>query len=375
MSTLSIANTSRLPIPATKDKNPAVRGGSRRALGDITSQQINSKPVIAKENKKQPRLTRLASRRLADPASKPLIEPKDEVLGESNERVLPHDVKDIDTQDEGNPQLCAEYAMEMFVYLRQLEERGSVRFGHLSGCPTNDKMRAVLIDWLVEVQMQFKLLQETLFGTINIVDRYLAVEGSSVTRSRLQLVGVSCMFLAAKMEEVYAPACSDFVYITDNAYTEDEIKKTEIKIIQALQFNLFQPLSLHFLRRFSKAGDVDVLQHSLAKYALEVGLLDYALVSRSGSELAAAALFLSLLLLEPGTNTNTVWTTTLAYYSNYKRDQLLPTVAKLAAGIVGISAKSCKLQAVKVKYQSGKFLKVADLSELKGEVIKKLAGL
>jgi len=373
---MAMANTSRLPIPSNKDKNPIGRRvGARRVLGDITSQEINSKPVNAKVNKKQPRLTRLASRRLTDPTSKPLIDPEDEVLGESEERILPHNVKDIDTQDEGNPQLCAEYAMEMFVYLRKLEERGSVRVGHLSGCPTNDKMRAVLIDWLVEVQMQFKLLQETLFGTIDILDRYLAVEGSSVTRSRLQLVGVSSMFLAAKMEEVYAPACSDFVYITDNAYTEEDIKKTEIKILQALQFKLFQPLSLHFLRRFSKAGDVDVLQHSLAKYALELCLLDYTLVSRSGSELAAAALFLSLLLLEPGVNTNTVWSTTLAYYSNYKRDQLLPTVAKLAAGIVGISAKSCKLQAVKVKYQSGKFLKVADLPELKGEEIKKLACL
>ena len=185
-------------------------------------------------------------------------------------------------------------------------------------------MRAVLVDWLVEVQVQFKLLQvcwspivnkrnnagdlikcyickmqETLFSTISIVDRFLAVEGLTITRSKLQLVGVAAMFLASKVEEVYAPACSDFVYITDNAYTEDAIKQMEMKILQTLKFNLFEPLSLHFLRRFSKAGDVDVLQHSLAKFAIELALVEYDLVPIPGSKLAASALCLSLMLLEP----------------------------------------------------------------------------
>ena len=95
------------------------------------------------------------------------------------------------------------------------------------------------------------MLQETLFSTISIVDRFLAVEGRSVTRSKLQLVGVAAMFLASKVEEVFAPACS-----------------------------------IHFLRRFFKAGDVDVLQHSLAKYAIELALVEYDLVPVPGSKLA-----------------------------------------------------------------------------------------
>ena len=138
-----------------------------------------------------------------------------------------------------------------------------------------------------------------MFSTISIVDRFLAVEGLTITRSKLQLVGVAAMFLASKVEEVFAPACSDFVYITDNAYTEDAIKQMEMKILQTLKFSLFEPLSIHFLRRYSKAGDVDVLQHSLAKYALELALVEYELVPVPGSKLAAAALCLSLLLLEP----------------------------------------------------------------------------
>jgi len=351
------------------------RQAPRRALGDITTQKLNNLKLGPKAVELKPRVTRLATRRLGKSLAALQVTEVTEDVAMDEEFVLPFGVKDIDKEDADNPQLCSEYALEMFAYLRQLEGRGAVRPGHLSGCPTNDKMRAVLIDWLVEVQMQFKLLQETLFGTVDLVDRYLAVEGGNITRSKLQLIGVSCMFVAAKVEEVYAPACSDFVYITDNAYSEDDIKKTELKILTALQFNLFQPISLHFLRRFSKAGDVDVLQHSLAKYALEVGLLDYSLVSVSGSEMAAASLFLSLLLLEPDKDIDTVWTPTLAFYSSYSRDKLLPTASKLASGILTVASKTCKLQAVKIKYESGKFLKVAELPELNGEILAKLAAL
>merc|ERR1712037_1037025 len=78
----------------------------------------------------------------------------------------------------------------------------------------------------------------------------------------------------------------------------DAIKQMEMKILQTLKFSLFEPLSIHFLRRYSKAGDVDVLQHSLAKYALELALVEYELVPVPGSKLAASALCLALLLLE-----------------------------------------------------------------------------
>jgi len=370
MTSLQNTQASRLPV-LTKDKMMVTRGTNRRALGDITSQSNQGmvEKVVAK-----PRLTRQASRRLSKPI--PVLEVEEmEVEAEAKlERIFPPGVEDIDSRDGDNPQLCSEYALEMFSYLRKLESRSSVRAGHLQGCPTNDKMRAVLVDWLVEVQLQFKLLQETLFSTVDIVDRYLAVEGATVSRGRLQLVGVSAMFLAAKIEEVYAPACSDFVYITDNAYSETEIKSTEMKILRALKFDLFQPVSLHFLRRFSKAGDVDVLQHSVAKYALEVALLEYHLVPTPGSELAAAALFLALLLLEPEANSATAWSATLSYYSGYSRDQLLPTTVRLAAAIARMT-KNNKLQAVRTKYKGGKFLKVADLPDLKGDVLTKLAGL
>merc|ERR1711970_1512698 len=289
-------------------------------------------------------------------------------------RRIPDGVIDIDAEDASNPQLCTEYAQDIYVYLGQLEKRGAVRSDFLSGCPTSDKMRSVLVDWLVEVQIQFKLLQETLFLTVNTIDRFLALEGKTLRRSKLQLVGVAAMFLVSKIEEVYAPAVSDFVYITDNAYDEAEIRRMELRIIRALNFDLCQPIALNFLRRYSKAGDVDVLQHSLAKYTLEVCLLDYNLVSTPGSLLAAASLCLSLLVLDPSMTVETVWNKTLAFYSGYTPEQVLEVVPKLATNMSKMH-RSTKLQAVRNKYKSGKFMKVADLGELKSERLSELASM
>merc|ERR1712133_279824 len=278
---------------------------SRSALGDITKLQNIPKKVALADVSAKVVTGQTTSKKLHLDAD--LVDNGDA----SSDRSFPIGVADIDEKDLENPQLCAEYTQDVYSYLRKLEPSSAVRAGHLLGCSINDKMRAVLVDWLVEVQVQFKLLQETLFSTISIVDRFLAVEGLTITRSKLQLVGVAAMFLASKVEEVYAPACSDFVYITDHAYTEDAIKQMEIMIPQTLKFSLFEPLSIHFLRRFSKAGDVDVLQHSLAKYAIELALVEYYLVPVPGSKLAASALCLSLMLLEPKEKEVTVWNKTL----------------------------------------------------------------
>jgi len=201
----------------------------------------------------------------------------------------------------------------------------------------------------------------------------MAIEGKNVDRSKLQLVGVASMFLASKIEEVYAPACSDFVYITDGAYTEEEIKAMELKIVKTLNFALAQPTAINFLRRISKAGDVDMLQHNLAKYNLELSLTDYTLVPCPGSQLAAASLCVSLLVLEPGVSFDTVWTPNLVYYSGYNMDQIHPLVKRLLANLVSTHKSGSKIQAVRNKYKSSKFLRVSDMGDLKSDLIQNLA--
>ena len=184
MATRAFSNLSNIPKPTVDAKR--VTRATRKVLGDISSSNaVNKKPIVTeeKENTALPkngtklRQTKVAARRLASRSGKELpMEVEDvsvvPVIPIPEERVLPPGVKDIDEDDGDNPQLVSEYAMETYVYLKQLEKRSAVAANYLSGCPTNEKMRAVLIDWLVEVQIQFKLLQETLFLTVDTIDRY-----------------------------------------------------------------------------------------------------------------------------------------------------------------------------------------------------------
>merc|ERR1712241_1221752 len=184
-------------------------------------------------------------------------------------------IDDIDKDDMENPQLVVEYVNEIYAYLRQLEIKQEIRPNYLKSKKVEKttilpKMRAVLVDWLIQVHQQFNLLQETLYLTVAILDRFLQDHASKIERKQLQLVGVASMFIAAKYEEMYAPEIGDFVYITDRAYTESQIREMEMRILDTLGFDLGRPLPLHFLRRNSKAGNVDALTHTMAKYAMEL---------------------------------------------------------------------------------------------------------
>ena len=185
------------------------------------------------------------------------------------------------------------------------------------------------------------------------------------------MVGVSAMFIASKIEEMYAPEINDFVYITDNAYTAADIRQMELRMLSSLGFNFSRPLPLHFLRRNSKAGDVDVLQHTVAKYLIEISLLEYDMAHIPPSLMAAGALFLSLRLLEPNTTLATTWTPTLTHYSSYSTKEILPVVCKLAQVLT--RRDDTKLQAVHTKYENKKFMKVANMTDLQGEIVVRLA--
>jgi len=356
----------------------------RSALGEIKNIRSNSVSSAPQEGKtfKQP-LKPTISRKAKEKenASVPEV-PKNDVVESmeiSNvadsvpqEDISP--IEDIDIEDAGNPQLVVEYVQDIYNYLRQVEDVQNIRADYLEGqSEILPKMRSVLIDWLIGVHLQFHLLQETLYTTVAIIDRYLQVEieRGTVSRSKLQLVGVAAMLVAAKYEEIYAPEVKDFVYITDRAYTEKEILKMEIKILSTLSFDLGRPLPLHFLRRASKAGGVEAITHTLAKYIMELSLGSYTMVSVSPSMLASSALALAIRILDPGSKMSNVWSKTLSHYTRYNIDQLLPTVKVLATLL--ITAPQAKLATVYQKYSNKKFMKIARIPSLDESVLRKIA--
>merc|ERR1712025_876577 len=298
-------------------------------------------------------------------------------------------VDNIDKDDAENPQLVVEYVNEIYAYLRELEVIQGVRPKYLSGKPVTGttimpKMRSVLVDWLIQVHSQFNLLQETLYLTVAILDRFLQDSACKIERKQLQLVGVAAMFIASKYEEMYAPEIGDFVYITDRAYTEPQIREMEMKILSTLSFDLGRPLPLHFLRRNSKAGNVDALTHTLANYAMELSLVDYKIAHINPSVIAASALALSLKVLEDRNRTHEeektkpiseMWNSTLVHYTTYTFDMISDSVEKLAALMLTTSKASAnsKNMAVRKKYEDKKLSKIALLAELTGPTMEAMA--
>lgn len=280
--------------------------------------------------------------------------------------------EDIDEEDKGNPILVSTYCNDIYEYLRSLEKIFPVKKNYLTGQEVTPKMRSVLIDWLIEVHQQFRLMQETLYLTVAIIDRFLQ-SFQTIDRKRLQLVGVTAMFIASKYEEMYSPDVSDFAYITDNAYSKVEILQMELLIMKTLDYSFGRPLPLHFLRRYSKAGKALPIHHTMAKYFLEQSLVHYEMCHYPPSLIAAAAIYLAFVILgnnEEGEN-KSVWTKTLEHYSTYTKQDVLPVVKEIASIIT--NADKSKYQAVRKKYVNAKFMKISVRPELKSATIIAMA--
>lgn len=198
-------------------------------------------------------------------------------------RQLAQNVEDIDAQDRDNPFLMSEYVVDIYNYLQQLETRYAIRDGFLDKHEEiSPRMRSVLIDWINEVHFQFKLLAETYFMAIGLIDRYLQLD-RHVARRNLQLVGATALFVAAKYEELYPPVLADFVYITDNTYTEAQVIEMEKRMLSTLKFELCPPVAIQFLRRYSKAAVSAPVTHTMAKYLIELCTIDYGMCQHAAS--------------------------------------------------------------------------------------------
>ncbi|XP_042523877.1 G1/S-specific cyclin-E1 isoform X1 [Dipodomys spectabilis] len=104
------------------------------------------------------------------------------------------------------------------------------------------RMRTVLLDWLMEVCEVYKLHRETFYLAQDFFDRYMATQ-ENIVKTLLQLIGISALFIAAKLEEIYPPKLHQFAYVTDGACSGDEILTMELVIMKALNWRL-SPLTV-----------------------------------------------------------------------------------------------------------------------------------
>jgi cyclin B len=156
-----------------------------------------------------------------------------------------------------------------------------------------DKIRRMFyINWIMEVLFQLNFKEETLFQTIWIIDTYLT--STQINRTKFQLVGIAALMISSKEYEIYYPKISDFLLITNNAYTKEELTKMEKDIILKLGFNIICPSPIDFYNIVSKAYNFDKMKYFLGKYFIESCLIDYNLLKYSASVIGVACAYVTM---------------------------------------------------------------------------------
>ncbi|CRL23570.1 Cyclin [Penicillium camemberti] len=342
---LSRTNSSRTATrpalqPRDSNKKPAANAHKRPSLKD-NALQAQEPP------RKKPELAR-KTRTIADIVEEPAVKEAEISVKDA----LNEAVQDLDTEDLDDPLMAAEYVVEIFEYLKDLEMVTLPNPDYIDHQPDLEwKMRGILVDWLIEVHTRFRLLPETLFLAVNIIDRFLSAE--VVALDRLQLVGVTAMFIASKYEEVLSPHVANFSHVADETFSDKEILDAERHVLATLEYNMSFPNPMNFLRRISKADNYDIQTRTLGKYLMEISLLDHRFMGFPQSHISAAAMYLARLILERGP-----WDATLAHYAGYTEEEIDPVFQLM----VDYLHRPVSHEAFFKKYASKKFLKASILT-------------
>nr|BCD41002.1 cyclin B1 [Monophyllaea glabra] len=255
-------------------------------------------------------------------------------------------VIDIDAADKNNDLAVVEYVEEMYSFYKSVENENWVH-DYMDRQPEiNQKMRAILIDWLIQVHHKFELSQETLYLTVNIVDRYLAARFTP--RRELQLVGMSAMLIASKYEEIWAPEVNELVTISDNTYSNKQVLIMEKRILGELEWNLTVPTPYVFLVRFIKASMTDSDVENMVYFLAELGMMNYATLTFSPSKIAASAVYAARCAL----NKTPIWNETLRKHTGFAEAQIMECVQMLVGFQSEAAAAENKLRGSYKKYTS-----------------------
>ncbi|KAF7651422.1 hypothetical protein LDENG_00111320 [Lucifuga dentata] len=268
---------------------------------------------------------------------------------------------DIDAENSEDCFMSPEYAKDIFDYLKRREEKFVLGDVMLKQPSLSADMRAILVDWLVEVQENFELNHETLYLAVKMTDHYLSL--TAIKREMLQLVGSTSMLIASKFEERNPPCLDDFLYICDDAYKREELISMETSILQTLSFDINIPIPYRFLRRYAKCVSAGMDTLTLARYVCELSLQEVDLVPVRGSLLASACLLIALVTKDLGG-----WSPVLQFHSGYQASDLVPVVRRLHSMLS--APPSNKLQAIRSKYSHKVFYEVATMPVVQLDVLE-----
>jgi cyclin B len=225
---------------------------------------------------------------------------KEEEKKEEKEKLKPIKIEDkyegmyFKKVENENIQIPIEYIDTIYYNLLLEEENGiesKAEYNYMKNQnEINEQMRSILIDWIIDVHHKFNFTDETLFMTTSIIDRFLTCK--KITRSKLQLLGVTALMISCKHEEIDLPKADDFIYITDNAYNREQVFKMENDILHTLNFSLLFPSPIKFFELLSYNFKFHKKQFYMGKYLMESFLIDIKNIKYKSSIISCACTYI-----------------------------------------------------------------------------------
>ena len=260
-----------------------------------------------------------------------------------------------------DPQYVIEYSKEILTNLMLTENINKPSYD-ISSIISNDSQitensRRILINWIISVHYRFELLPETLYLTINIIDRVISQK--KILLSDFQLLGVTSMLIASKYEEIYAPEIRDFIYITGKSITKNQILQMENQILSLLKFELLVVSPYTFLNQFYFLYDCkDIEVYYLSLMFIEISFFDVNFLKHNNS-LIAACLFYLALKIKNGKSVS--WSSLLKLHSGYDEKEVSSCVKEFGVFYHDF-IKNSKLDSIVKKYENEKY----------GNIVKKV---
>ena len=217
----------------------------------------------------------------------------------------------------------------------------------------NIKMRAILVDWLIEMHEKFNFKSQTLYQTIWLIDTYLSLK--YIRRSDFQLLGLGCMYISCKFNEIFYPILKDCIEISDGAYTKEDLLNIEKDILKTINYNVLPPSKEDFYNIIAKAFEFGEKQYYLGKFFMENSLIDYNMIKYPSSVIAVACSYIVMKFFKIE-NYKKLYSTRIIY------DKCPQKIIKDSARELCFLVKNLnnsEFKAIKKKYSSDKFFNVA----------------
>ena len=161
----------------------------------------------------------------------------------------------------------------------------------------NCRMRAIIVNWIIEVHDRFKLLPDTLFLSIIIFDRYMSIV-NNIDKNRLQLMGVTSLLIACKYEEIFSPEVRDFICILDRQYEREDLMEEENNILKILKFEVMYPSALRYYEILRIKFGIEEKYYKYGNFLLELCLLDCKFSKYMQAVIATTVCFIVLKLFQ-----------------------------------------------------------------------------